>query len=173
MNHLSYKGLILAALMAYLSCSNAAAQTVNIGGQTCTQNYSLYDYYSNGEYNFSSWEPDGVDCFDFGGDYSYSDPGIIGGGGTGGSGSDVQAVAGYPGRTVSLDGKKIYARDVACGGEGQDVLRVQAAHHALIPRPNMALNTIVTVYLFEGKSQTFRRVATSGSAQFAPNGACQ
>jgi hypothetical protein len=61
---------------------DVSAQSYNTGSQTCTQNYSLYDYYSNGRYTHSSWDADGVTCNDNGGGFNdgggYNDGGIIG-----------------------------------------------------------------------------------------------
>ncbi|WP_448674071.1 hypothetical protein [Pseudoxanthomonas mexicana] len=58
------------------------AQTVDIGGQTCTQNWAWFDYYTNGQLTDSLYEPDGVTCVESGGGSSYGDPYY--GGGTGG-----------------------------------------------------------------------------------------
>lgn len=38
-----------------------------MGGQTCYQVWGLYDYYSDGSYTHSSWEADGINCYDNGG----------------------------------------------------------------------------------------------------------
>jgi hypothetical protein len=68
---------------------DASAQSYNTGSQTCTQNYSLYDYYSNGRYTHSSWDADGVTCNDNGGGFElgggYDGGGIIGPEGGGGA----------------------------------------------------------------------------------------
>jgi hypothetical protein len=78
-------GKLLAACtilcLAFVSY-DASAQSYNTGSQTCTQNYSLYDYYTNGRYTHSSWDADGVTCTDNGGGFNdgggYDDGGIIG-----------------------------------------------------------------------------------------------
>lgn len=54
------QALLLLACVFF--ANTTSAQTVNIGGQTCVQRWALYDYYSNGEYQFSAWEADGLSC---------------------------------------------------------------------------------------------------------------
>ncbi|KFN50369.1 DUF4329 domain-containing protein [Arenimonas composti] len=76
--------MLLAVAAMFATSLDAAAQSVDIGGQTCSNNYSLYDYFSNGEYIGSAWEVDGVSCTanpGAGFDYDFSAPGS--GGGTG------------------------------------------------------------------------------------------
>jgi hypothetical protein len=77
-------GKLLAACtilcLAFVSC-DASAQSYDTGSQTCTQNYSLYDYYTNGRYTHSSWDADGVTCTDNGGGFNdgggYDNGGLI------------------------------------------------------------------------------------------------
>ncbi len=85
--------ITLAALAALSSAGDVAAQSVDIGGQTCSNNYSLYDYYSNGEYVGSAWEVDGVNCTPgSGGDYGYGDgTGVYPGGGGGAAAATCQS----------------------------------------------------------------------------------
>jgi len=86
MSFISSKGLIVAGLMALLSCTSVAAQTVNLGNETCTQNYTRTDYYDNGKFNHSYWQPSGMTCFANGGSYNYGDPD-----GSGGEGEPIGA----------------------------------------------------------------------------------
>ena len=74
-----------AALLSSAGSNVAQAQMIDVGGSTCVQNYSLYDYYSNGVLTDSIWEADGITCYDNGGaGGNYGDPYFGGGGGGGG-----------------------------------------------------------------------------------------
>ena len=86
MSFIPNKGLVMAGLMALLSCTSVAAQTVNLGSETCTQNYTRTDYYDNGKFNHSYWQPSGMTCFANGGSYNYGDPD-----GSGGEGEPIGA----------------------------------------------------------------------------------
>lgn len=72
-------------LAALGAAGEAATQSVNIGGQTCSNNYSLYDYFSDGKYIGSSWEVDGVSCISMPGS-GYDDGGYFDGSLPGGPG---------------------------------------------------------------------------------------
>jgi hypothetical protein len=39
------------------------AQSYRVGDKTCIQNYTIYDHYTNGKYNFTTIEPSGLTCF--------------------------------------------------------------------------------------------------------------
>ena len=80
--------IILAFFLSVLLPSVSNAQSVDIGGQTCVQEYAWYDYYTNGELTDSQYEPDGVTCFDNGGSAFTGDFGG-GGGGSGGGEPDL------------------------------------------------------------------------------------
>src|SRR5690606_1307194 len=41
----------------------ALAQSINLGGQVCTVNYVLVDYYSDGVRTRTAWEQNGITCF--------------------------------------------------------------------------------------------------------------
>lgn len=58
--------ILLVVLCSSIFWSDAKAQ-VNVGGQTCYQVWGLYDYFSNGVLTASTWEADGLNCYDFGG----------------------------------------------------------------------------------------------------------
>ncbi len=132
---------LLLAVALSIGPSRASAQSFNIGGQTCVQNYSLYDYYSDGVRTHSQWEPDGITCYPGGGG-SFGDG--LGGGGPGqGNPGDNQQVrdaaekdcgeqAGNP--IVLVTGNKIESSvDFSSGGEMGLSLRRTYNHYGSHP----------------------------------------
>lgn len=83
-------GLLLAAVVLSASIPDSSnAQSVDIGGATCTQNYAWYDYYTNGELTDSQYEADGVTCFPSAGGGYEGGEGNPGGGGSGSTSVDL------------------------------------------------------------------------------------
>lgn len=80
-------------LVAALFANTIYAQTVSIGDQTCRQRWTLYDYYSDGVYQFSAWEPSGVSCYpnESGGNSSFGEDFFSGIGSTGAVGETAVA----------------------------------------------------------------------------------
>ncbi|SDQ32000.1 hypothetical protein SAMN05428982_0629 [Pseudoxanthomonas sp. CF385] len=114
------QGLVATIILAAaLTPQTSSAQMIDIGGQTCTQNYAWYDYYTNGQLTDSQYEPDGVTCFDNGsGGGNYGDP-YSGGGGGGGGWFDSEGVwVSIPGgdyrAEVNMVKHQVRTPDLAC-----------------------------------------------------------
>lgn len=173
------KGLGILGILAFLSCTSVAAQTVNLGNQTCTQNYTLYDYYDNGKYNFSSWEPDGMNCFDNGGgDYSYSDPGYGGGGGgvsIDPDGAWITPLLGVPPDTklqINLVKKQVRTDMVNCGSDFGSWGQAATFYVSQSGNSNFQVSTdgrgpYVTLITPDGRIDMYR-FTKYGSLQFKP-----
>lgn len=161
-----------ASLMGTSSESNA--QSYDFGGTTCVQNYSLYDYYSDGQYVTSAWEPDGVSCFDNGsGGTNYGDP-YYGGGGSGGS-IDTNGVwvtvptADGVKVEVNLLKKQVRTQEVSCSDA--DATRQVVAGRILAKDPYLKSGSVVTVFFKDGK-QTFTRMGLGGTTSMQPTSQC-
>lgn len=76
--------LITVISICVFMSGSPSAQFVDIGDETCVQNWAWYDYYTNGELTDSGYEPDGFTCFGSGGGVGGGAPGS--GGGVGGGG---------------------------------------------------------------------------------------
>lgn len=156
-------GVLLVAALSQVQ--EVRAQSVNIGGQTCSQNYSLYDYYSNGVYQTSQWEPDGVSCYDNGsggGDYE-GFPGV-GGGGGGSVDSDGVWVDMEGGTEVNVVKNQVRNKTISCYDDGPGGTEVRAAEvgRIVIRNPNLKASTTVTAIWSDAK-QTFRRANPGAS----------
>lgn len=88
MHHSRTRAIAAAITAAMLSLPvQAFAQSAG----SCTQNWALWDYYSNGDYVGSGWEPNGVSCSP--GDGGVDGSPFPGGGGGGGGGGGEPATA--------------------------------------------------------------------------------
>ena len=150
----------IAILMALVSAIPMNVQAIQASGPgwACSSGTVLVD----GVYFVS------VYCWETG-------PGGYGGGVTipgdgsgGGGGIGYLVVADV---LVRFDGREVDAsRNHSCSEEL--VLRQQAAQRALAVSPLMPRNTTVEVLFSGGASQTFKRVALTGSLQFFPTTGC-
>lgn len=156
-------GVLLVAALSQVQ--EVQAQSVDIGGQTCSQNYSLYDYYSNGVYQTSQWEPDGVSCFDNGGG-GYEGGGGGGGGGGGSVGSDGVWVDVAGGTQVNVVKNQVRNNTISCydDGPGGTEVRAQEVGRILVKNAALQSSTVVTAFWRDAK-QTFRR-GSGGSTAF-------
>lgn len=109
--------LILLVLLGFGGTS--WAQSFDFGGQTCVQKYALYDYYSDGVYTFSAWEPDGIECYANGSSSgtSFGSPGGIGGVGGIGEGSVAGAVQNEPRRCADASGSTQHPVSISNGNK--------------------------------------------------------
>lgn len=156
------------------------AQSVPVGGQTCTQNYTLYDYYTNGVYQESHWEPDGVTCSSNGGGAVGAGGGSPGGGVGGGGGGDGLGGDGIwveiaGGTEVNLIKSQVRNNSISCYDDGPGGAEVRAAEvgRILVRNPALSVTKTVTAIWSDGK-QTYRRIRTSGSTatQMAATSGC-
>lgn len=165
-------GFLAVVVLSIAFPSKSSAQTVNIGGQTCTQNYAWYDYYTNGQLTDSQYEADGVSCFD-NGSVGY-EGGTGGGGGGGGGGSNngvwVAVNGGDYTAEVNVIKNQVRTNDVSCSAETES--RQVVAGRILVKNPYLQSTTVVTVFFSDGR-QTFRRLGAFGSAfQMVPTSNC-
>lgn len=157
------------------------AQSIDFGSETCTQDYALYDYYSNGEYVGSAWEPDGITCYPNGGSPTEYDPGWIDqpapepGEETAQAGIWVQVAD----TEVNVIKNQVRTSKLACyegqnESQGHAEMKLLAASRILIKNPNLKATTIVTVFFNDGKKQTFQRAhpLASSAFQMTPTSGC-
>jgi hypothetical protein len=152
----------IASLMALVSSVPMQAQAMQASGPgwACSSGTVLVD----GVYFVSTY------CWETGpGGYGGGGVTIPGDGGGGGGGEIGYLVVADV--LVRFDGREVDAsRNHSCSEEL--VLRQQTAQRALAVYPLMPRNTTVEVLFSGGASQSFKRVALTGSLQFVPTTGC-
>ena len=166
-------GFVTVIMASGMSVSEETLAMVNIGGQTCINNYSIYDYYTGpngtGEIYYTALEPDGVTCFENAG------IGIgIGGGGAGGGGVSQGVWLSVPqaGSTteVNLAKKEVRTKETSCGDEVDLKARQVAAYG--IKNPFVKRGTVVTLIMSDGKQKFTLLAPAIGATGWKPSGEC-
>ena len=124
--------LLAAALLLGRTPSTASAN--------CQVTYALFDYYSNGVYTHSAWEPDGIVCDNEG---PIGEDGSTPGGSGGGGGTGVTVVPVAEGTYVNRVNKTVVTNQINCTAEFGTPAEFAGLYY--IAEPNARTGTIITL----------------------------